>query len=267
MPRRSPRGVAPSAARGVGRNAALLPRPFRATCAGTTTTQPCRPHHCRTHSPLPCRKPDCSPPPGLLRSPRHSKGVGFATDCLQFSPAHRFLQPPFASPVATKPKAFWPMEAPRGFALAFLRVDQAIAPNGGRCRALKPRLGSHPALKSPGLALTTAAQAPPRPHRSSADKSHLGQLTSPSFQGTSWFNPLAAQPALPRPAKPFWLRSPLTACSLSPEACGFTAGLSASPPSRPTAASAAGRAVHHHRRRGFFRIFAAPVAPGRSPVR
>jgi len=35
---------------------------------------------------------------------------------------------------------------------------------------------------------------------------------------------------------------------------------------RLTMASAAGRAVQHHRRREFFRIFAAPVAPGRSPV-
>jgi len=73
------------------------------------------------------------------------------------------------------------MEAPRGFVPAFLRVDQAIAPNGGLCRTLKPRLESHPALKSPGLMCLTAAQAPPWPHRASADKSRLGQLASLLF--------------------------------------------------------------------------------------
>jgi len=144
--------------------------------------------------------------------------------------------------VATKPKTAWLRKAPRGFALAFLRVDQAVAPNGSLCRALKPRLESHLAPKSLGLTLTLACRSPTVASWHHRGRRQPGQPTSPQFECALRFNPLAAQPALPRPAKPFWLHSPLTACSLSPAACGFTAGLSASPLPRPTRASAARRA-------------------------
>jgi len=80
LPPRSPRGVAPSAGRTVGRNAALLLWPPRAICARRKASQPCRLPHRRTNSLRPHGKPDFSPPPGLLRSPRHSKGVGFCMD-------------------------------------------------------------------------------------------------------------------------------------------------------------------------------------------
>ena len=56
LPRRSPRGVAPSAARTVGRNAALLLWPLRAICTSTIASRPCRQPHRRTNSPLPHRK-------------------------------------------------------------------------------------------------------------------------------------------------------------------------------------------------------------------
>jgi len=127
LPPRFPRGAAPSAARTVGRNAALLLWPLRATYANTTASQACRPPHRRMNSPLPRRKPAFSPPPGLLRSPQQGKTAGLRAGWFQFSPGSRFAQAPFACPMVTKPKALWPMEAPRGFAPAFWRVGQAAA--------------------------------------------------------------------------------------------------------------------------------------------
>jgi len=236
-----PRGVAPSAARTVGRNAALVRWPFRATCAGTPASRPCRPHHCRMHSPLPCEKPDFSQPHGLLRSPRQGKTADLRAGWFQFSPGSRFLQSPFASPVATKPKTPRLTEAPRGFCQPFAAesgrsptrwpLPEAQAAIGKPPRAKKPWPYAHLDLPKPHLGLT----APRRTNATSANQPHY------NLQSSSRFNPLAAQPASPRPAKPFWLRSPLAACSLSPATCGFTAGLSASPLPRPTMASAAGR--------------------------
>jgi len=76
LPPRFPRGVAPSAARTVGRHAALLLWPPRAICVSTPASQACHPPHGRMHSPLPRRKPAFSPPPGLLRSPQHGETAG-----------------------------------------------------------------------------------------------------------------------------------------------------------------------------------------------
>ena len=77
--------------------------------------------------------------------------------------------------------------------------------------------------------------APRRTTNISANWPHL------RLQGASRFNPFAAQSALPLPAGLLAFCSRFAACSLSPAACGFTTAFSASSPSRPTMASAAGR--------------------------
>ena len=170
--------------------------------------------------------------------------------------------------MATKPKASWPMEAPRGFAPAFLHVDQAAAPNGGLCRTLNPRLENRLALKSPGLTPTSACRSP------TVASPHLGGQKPPRPTGLTFVC------KVPRGSTRLPLNRPrLCLPGFSPFAhvswrARFLPRLAAAPPGFPLLPSRAqqqrqrrGVTVPHHRRREFFRIFAAPVAPGRSPVR
>jgi len=172
----------------------------------------------------------------------HGRGKLLASARADFSLAQALASRKHLSPARWRPnqKPFGRWKPLAAFA-NLSRLNQAVAPNGGLCRTLNPRLEGHPALKSPGLTLTSACRRPTLASPRHREQRQLGQQPHLRLQSAIRFKLPVAQPASPRSAKPFWLRSPLTACSLSPAACGFTAGLSASPLPRPTMASAARR--------------------------